>query len=288
MTEGIISGKGRVVPEDETGATLYDMLQTDAAINPGNSGGPLVNAAGEVVGINTALAGGSQNVGFAISIDSAKSVIDALRDGKSVQVAFLGVETSDVTPAVAKSLNLTTKNGAVVRRVTKGAAADKAGMKANDVIVAIGGHAVSGPQDVGAEIRRYAPGDKVDVTVERDGQQVTLKVDARGPSGLGRVASTGSCSGPLGPEHPDPTPDDGDRWPRNPKRSRTSRPRDTCGWCTSARSRPTGRSTASSATASWSTSSASARWPGSSCSRRTTRSSAATASGSPVTPSAST
>ena len=176
VTQGIISGKGRVVPEDETGVTLYDMLQTDAAINPGNSGGPLVNAAGEVVGINTALAGGSQNVGFAISIDSAKSVISALRDGKSVQVAFLGVETTDVTPAVAKSLDLTAKTGAVVRRVTKDAAADKAGMKANDVIVAIGGHAVSGPQDVGAEIRRYAPGDEVDVTVERGGQQVTLKV----------------------------------------------------------------------------------------------------------------
>jgi S1-C subfamily serine protease len=176
VTEGIISGKGRVVPEEETGATLYDMLQTDAAINPGNSGGPLVNAAGEVVGINTALAGGSQNVGFAISIDSAKSVITALRFGKSVRVAFLGVETSDVTPAIAKSLNLTTKNGAVVRRVTSGAAADKAGVKANDVIVAIGGRKVSGPQDVGAEIRRYSPGDKVDVTVERGGRDVTLSV----------------------------------------------------------------------------------------------------------------
>ena len=82
-----------------------------------------------------------------------------------------------MTPAVAKSLNLTTKNGAVVRRVTKGAAADKGGMQANDVIVAIGGHAVSGPQDVGAEIRRYAPGTKVDVTVERNGQQTTLPVE---------------------------------------------------------------------------------------------------------------
>jgi serine protease Do len=174
VTEGIISGKGRVVPEDETGATLYDMLQTDAAINPGNSGGPLLNASGEVVGINTALAGNSQNVGFAISIDSAKSVIDALRGGKSVQVAFLGVATVDMTPAIAKSLNVADRSGAVVRQVTNGAAADKAGMKTNDVIVAIGGRKVSGPQDVGAEIRRYAPGDKVDVTVERAGQDVTL------------------------------------------------------------------------------------------------------------------
>ncbi|MGZ4712352.1 MAG: trypsin-like peptidase domain-containing protein [Acidimicrobiia bacterium] len=177
VTEGIISGKGRIVPEEETGTTLYDMLQTDAAINPGNSGGPLVNAAGEVVGINTALAGGSQNVGFAISIDSAKSVIDMLKEGKSVKVAFLGVETSEVTPAIAKSLNLNTKTGAVIQRVTQGAAADKAGIKVHDVIVAIGGKPVRGPQDVGAEIRRYAPGDKADVTVERDGKDVTLSVD---------------------------------------------------------------------------------------------------------------
>jgi len=176
VTEGIISGKGRVVPEDQTGVTLYDMLQTDAAINPGNSGGPLVNAAGEVVGINTALAGGSQNVGFAISIDSAKAVIDSLRAGKSVRVAFLGVETSDVTPAIAKSLNLNTKTGAVIRRVTRGAAAEQAGLEAQDVIVAIGGKSVSGPQDVGAEIRRYSPGDKVDVSVERGGKDVVVPV----------------------------------------------------------------------------------------------------------------
>ena len=176
VTQGIISGKGRVVPEDETGQVLYDMLQTDAAINPGNSGGPLLNANGEVVGINTALAGGSQNVGFAISIDSAKSVIAALRDGKSVRVAFLGVETSDVTPAIAKSLELDTKTGAVIRRVTNGAAADDAGLKANDVIVAIGGRPVRGPQDVGAEIRRFAPGDTAPVTVERDGQNQTVQV----------------------------------------------------------------------------------------------------------------
>jgi S1-C subfamily serine protease len=177
VTEGIISGKGRVVPEEETGATLYDMLQTDAAINPGNSGGPLVNAAGEVVGINTALAGGSQNVGFAISIDSAKSVIGALRDGKSVRVAFLGVATVDVTPAIAKSLNLNTRDGAVVRQVTNGTAAQDAGMETDDVIIAIGGHKVTSPEDVGAEIRRYSPGDKVDVTVERAGQDVTLHVE---------------------------------------------------------------------------------------------------------------
>jgi S1-C subfamily serine protease len=176
VTQGIVSGKGRVVPESETGQTLYDMLQTDAAINPGNSGGPLVNAAGEVIGINTALAGNSQNVGFAISIDSATDVIQMLRQGKDVRVAFLGVETSAVTPAIVNSLHLTTRTGAFVRNVTSGSGADRAGIKADDVIVAIGDRAVSGPPDVGAEVRRYRPGDTIEVTVERGGKNQTFSV----------------------------------------------------------------------------------------------------------------
>ena len=186
VTEGIVSGKGRTVPEDQTNATLYDMLQTDAAINPGNSGGPLVDAEGQVVGINTALAGGSQNVGFAISIDSAKAVIADLRAGKHVQVAFLGVETSSVTPALVRSLHLTTKTGAVIRKITSGGAADSAGLKQNDVVVAISGQPITSPEDVGAEIRRFAPGDKVEVTVERGGaqQKVTVELGAR-PNSLG-------------------------------------------------------------------------------------------------------
>ena len=176
VTEGIVSGKGRTVPEDQTGTTLYDLLQTDAAINPGNSGGPLVNAAGEVVGINTALAGGSQNVGFAISIDSAKSVIAQLRVGKRVSVAFLGVRTTEVTPAIARSLNLKTKRGAVIQDVTNGEAAEKAGLKQNDVIVAISGNPISGPEDVGAQIRRFSPDDEVEITVERGGANQNVRV----------------------------------------------------------------------------------------------------------------
>jgi S1-C subfamily serine protease len=176
VTRGIISQKGRTVPEDQTGATLYDMLQTDAAINPGNSGGPLVNAAGEVVGINTALAGDSQNVGFAISIDSAKAVIDELRQGHDVRAPFLGVYTQAITPAITKRLNLTTKTGALIKQVTPNTAAAAAGLEADDVIVAVGGQAVARPDDVGAAIRKHRVGDKVDVVVERDGKQETLTV----------------------------------------------------------------------------------------------------------------
>ncbi|MBK5289421.1 MAG: trypsin-like peptidase domain-containing protein [Acidimicrobiia bacterium] len=176
VTQGIISGKGRPVPEEATGITLYDMLQTDAAINPGNSGGPLVNANGEVIGINTALAGGSQNVGFAISIDSAKAVIDQLRVGQKVKVPFLGVSTSEVTPAIARSQNLQVKRGAWVQELTRGSAAADAGIKQGDVIVKIAGRDVTGPEAVGSAIRRFSPGDTVDVIVERDGKTEVIKV----------------------------------------------------------------------------------------------------------------
>ena len=103
-------------------------------------------------------------------------MIDQLTNGKKVKVAFLGVSTSEVTPAIARSLNLTTKTGAVVQDVSKNTAAADTGIKADDVIVAIGSRPVSGPEDVGAEIRRFSPGDKVDVTVERNGSQQTISV----------------------------------------------------------------------------------------------------------------
>jgi S1-C subfamily serine protease len=176
VTRGIISQKGRTVPEEQTGAVLYDVLQTDAAINPGNSGGPLVNANGEVVGINTALAGDSQNVGFAISIDSAKPVIEELAKGRDVRAPFLGVFTQPVTPAVIDELDLKTRTGAVVVRLTDGAAAAEAGIEVDDVIVAVGDIAVERPNDVGSAIRRYKAGDEVQIVVERDGEQRSIPV----------------------------------------------------------------------------------------------------------------
>ena len=114
---------------EESGARLYSVLQTDAAINPGNSGGPLVNSDGEVVGINTAIADPqeAQNVGFAISIDTAKSIIEDLRSGKDVKTAFLGVETQQVTPAVAKELKLGSDSGVVIMRLTAGSAGGRCG-----------------------------------------------------------------------------------------------------------------------------------------------------------------
>jgi S1-C subfamily serine protease len=177
VTRGIISAKDRTVPE-ESGATLYGVLQTDAAINPGNSGGPLVNSDGEVVGINTAIANPqeAQNVGFAMGIDALKSMIEDLRLGKTIKTAFLGVVTQEVTPAVAKQQDLKTEAGAVVRQVTAGSPAADAGIKNRDVVIAVGGKVVTTPTELGAEVRRLKPGDKVDVLIERDGDQKTVSV----------------------------------------------------------------------------------------------------------------
>jgi len=177
VTRGIISAKERTVPE-QNGARLYSVLQTDAAINPGNSGGPLVNSNGEVVGINTAIADPqeAQNVGFAISIDSAKSVIEDLRQGKQVRTAFLGVETEEVTPAVANQLDLETDSGVVIMNVTSDSAAEDAGLEEEDVIIAVGGVAVTSPDELAAQIRKSDPGDEVDVLVERNGSERTFSV----------------------------------------------------------------------------------------------------------------
>jgi len=174
ITRGIVSGLHRTVSTN-TGATLFGMLQTDAAINPGNSGGPLVDAAGRVVAINTAIANpqASNNVGFAIPIANAKPIIDDLRLGRPG--AFLGVGTVTVTPAIARQQDLGVTAGALVTRVTPGSAADEAGIREGDVIVSIAGQPVAETSDVQILVRRQRPGDAVEVVVNRAGETRTLR-----------------------------------------------------------------------------------------------------------------
>jgi serine protease Do len=152
------------------------MIQTDAAINPGNSGGPLVNSAGEVVGINTAVAGQAQKIGFAIAITPAKPIIDELRQGTTRTRPFLGVKTFDVTPLVAQELGLKVESGALVANVTPGSAAEVAGLRTGDVITSIDGKAVKGAQDVTAAVSGRKPGDQIKVTVRRGDETKTLDV----------------------------------------------------------------------------------------------------------------
>jgi S1-C subfamily serine protease len=174
VTTGIISGLDRIV--DVGTETLFNAIQTDAAINPGNSGGPLVDMNGRVIGINTAIASPQEanNVGFAISISSARQVIDDLRAGREPQIAFLGVTSQPLTPDAADELGV--EQGAVVAEVSGGSGADDAGIQEGDVIVEIAGATVDSVEDVASEVRKHSPGDQIEVVIVRDGERQTLNV----------------------------------------------------------------------------------------------------------------
>jgi S1-C subfamily serine protease len=175
VTTGIVSGLGRTVHVAAT-ETLVDAIQTDAAINPGNSGGPLVDVEGRVIGINTAIAdpGSANNVGFAISIASAEPVVRALRAGRTPKIAFMGVKTQTVTPALVQQANLSAKIGAYVDQITPGEGAARAGMHKGDVIVDVDGTRVTSNDDVLRIVRRHQPGERLKVTVLRRSAHLTL------------------------------------------------------------------------------------------------------------------
>jgi putative serine protease PepD len=168
VTRGIVSALNRSI-DGESGSSLDGLIQTDAAINPGNSGGPLVNAAGQVVGINTAVDGQAQNIGFAIAIDNVKPMLDSLRSGQSTAAtsrAYLGVSTQavDGTP------------GATVVDVGQGTPAASAGLQVGDVILSIDNQQVNDPDGLSSAIGSHKPGDKVTVTYQRNGARRTAQV----------------------------------------------------------------------------------------------------------------
>jgi putative serine protease PepD len=175
VTKGIVSAKNRTVPEPN-GATLEGTLQTDAAINPGNSGGALFNAAGEVIGIPTAVSGEAQNIGFAIPSSRAKLVIDDLKRGgiNNAKAGFLGVSAepvSSLSDSAKTRLGIPSDvTGLVVTEVTVGEAAEKAGLQQGDVITKVGEAEITSQGDLGLAVRSHAPGDKVTITYVRDGK----------------------------------------------------------------------------------------------------------------------
>ena len=183
VSAGIVSALHRILDEGSSGARIADAIQTDAAINPGNSGGALLDASGKVVGINTAIAtlgngglggssqSGSIGVGFAIPIDAAKQVVSDILAGRTPQHAQLGVQVSDATGG-----------GALVASVTPGSAADKAGIKAGDVITQIGDTQVTGGDTLASAVRANRPDTKVVVHFTRDGAQKTVTVTLGGSS----------------------------------------------------------------------------------------------------------
>ncbi len=181
VTTGIVSATNRSI--DGPDGHLSDLIQTDAAINHGNSGGPLVDARGSVVGMNTAIIEDSQNIGFAIAIDSAKPIIDQIQQGNgqiTPDTPRLGVSTvpvGSVSDAVKRRLGIETDEGAFVLEVSPGSGADTAGLQEGDVIVAVDGEALHGDDRPGDLIRQHEPGDTIEVTIERGGEQQTINAE---------------------------------------------------------------------------------------------------------------
>jgi serine protease Do len=184
VTRGIVSALNRSLGDDAGGERLSNLIQTDAAINNGNSGGPLVNAAGEVVGMNTvviqATGGGNlvQNIGFAISINSIKSTITQLQSGKtpSHTTTFLGANLATVTDALKQRLGLATDSGALVNDVVAGSPAENAGLRSGDVVVKFDDKDIKTAQELVDSVRTHKPGDKVKVDYFRGTDKRTTTV----------------------------------------------------------------------------------------------------------------
>lgn len=187
VTSGIISGTGRTVTASVNGTIegaedLNDLIQTDAAINSGNSGGPLVNMAGQVIGISTAMASDANSVGFVIPISSTKGVIASVLSEGKVERSYVGVRYVVITPEVAKQYKLSVKQGAYVvadgnnSAVAKNGPADKAGIRDKDIIVKVNGSEVGKRGSVSSLVGEYKVGDTIILTILRDGKTLNLKV----------------------------------------------------------------------------------------------------------------
>ncbi len=188
VTAGVVSALNRAVQEPSNGPGtgpgpfLFDLIQTDAPINPGNSGGPLVNLDGQVVGIDTLVAGQaergvpSQGIGFAIALSTAKPIADQLVASGKVAHPFLGVSYTPLNPAIASHLGIAQTAGALVSSVVRGSPAAAAGIQAQDVITAIDGTAIKTDSDLAQIIDRRKPNETVTLTVLRNGQQTEVKV----------------------------------------------------------------------------------------------------------------
>jgi serine protease Do len=175
-TQGIISGLGRSLPS----GNYVPFIQTDAAVNPGNSGGPLFNLAGEVIGINSQIysrTGGYQGVSFAIPIDVAIDVADQLRVSGKVSRGWLGVLIQEVSADLAESFGLHRPQGALIGQVMADSPAQKAGLKAGDIIVAFNGQSVGLSSELPPLVGRVRPGKTAMVTVIRDGEEKVIPVD---------------------------------------------------------------------------------------------------------------
>jgi len=174
VTRGVISAKGRTI--DEQQYTINDAIQTDAGINPGNSGGPLVDADGQVVGINTAIVQGAQSIGFSISSALVQPTVKALIQNGQIDRAYMGIGTVEVTDSIAQNFDLPVDKGIAVTQVAPDGPAGAAGLEPDDVIVKIDGQDVTNNGQLLAILAQHKAGDTVDVDYYRGNQQQTTKV----------------------------------------------------------------------------------------------------------------
>lgn len=196
VTSGIISGYGRSVQASDSGGSstvsglssstenLDDLFQTDAAINEGNSGGPLVNLNGQVIGINTAIAGNAQNIGFAIPINDVRGLINQVLKNGTFAQPYLGVDYIPLTADVANEYNLSVQNGAFIApssdpnssSVISGSPAANAGLQTNDIITQVNGVSIGQANSLTSLLDQYEPGNQVSLTVLRNGQTLHINV----------------------------------------------------------------------------------------------------------------
>ena len=187
VTSGVVSALGRAVQEPgdfpgSSGPLLLNLIQTDASINPGNSGGPLVNLAGQVIGINTLVAGQAesglpaQGIGFAISTGTVKRIAEQLvRNGRAIH-PYIGIRYVPLTPAIATELGTNTREGVAIAVALPGSPADRAGLRPRDIVTSIEGQALRGETAFAEALEAKRPGDTVTLTVERGGRTQEIKV----------------------------------------------------------------------------------------------------------------
>jgi serine protease Do len=187
VTTGVVSGLGRQIQAgDSTGTSseqLNNLIQTDAAINPGNSGGPLIDSAGQVIGINTAVNQDAQGIGFAIPISVARPIVELALAGKPIARPWIGVYYKPVNAQVAKDLGLSADHGVLIDKPASGAPAvfagspaDKAGLQEGDIVVAVDGDVVDENHDLSTRILPHVPGDSITLSVVRGGRTMEISV----------------------------------------------------------------------------------------------------------------
>jgi S1-C subfamily serine protease len=213
VTAGIVSALQRQI-QAPNGFSISHVIQTDAAINPGNSGGPLIDSSGSVIGINSQIqtggSSGNVGIGFAVPINTAREVVTQIERHGEVKHAFLGISGGSITPDLARALKLPVEEGVLVNEVVKGGPADQAGLEGGDtsatiegasfrlggdIITAVDGEKIAGMEEVINAVNSASPGDKLELTVDRDGETKKIVVTL----GVRPASAADSQSGPVGP-----------------------------------------------------------------------------------------